>query len=84
MTTEQDTTQIDVRSAPNTMKAIEYDFVMRGDDEGTSRRVISKWGKTWGISLTRECALLNISPGDEVEVTIRVLHRSRYTPNADD
>lgn len=81
MTTEQNTTSENTEAVPYTMRSEDYDFVMRNDDEGTSHRKITKWGRTWGISLTRECALLNISPGDEVEVTIKVLHRSRYVPS---
>ena len=79
MTTEQNTTQTAGSQKAYTMESEDYNFVMQNDDEATSVRKITKWGRTWGISLTRECALLNISPGDEIKVTIKVLHRNPYT-----
>lgn len=36
---------------------------------------LSKWGRTWGLSLTKESAMLGISPGDTIEVTVRVITR---------
>ena len=55
--------------------------VLKYDDEVTTERKVSSWGHSWGACLQRECAMLGISPGDTIEVTIRVLKRNPYVPH---
>lgn len=73
-------TTIKITNGPETkaMFSEEYYLSLKNEDEATFQRHISKWGKTWGISLTRECALMNLSPGDVVEVTLKVVKREPH------
>lgn len=47
------------------------------EDRMTVHRQIRAWGHSLGIPLTRECALMGLSPGDEIELEIRVVKRRR-------
>ena len=71
-------TTIKIAKGPetDTMISEEYDFLLKSDDEATFQKSITKWGRSWGFSLTRECALMNLSPGDIVEVTLKVVKRN--------